>query len=300
MKKTLLIWAIAIILPLNAAAWGRIGHATVAQVACNHISDNTAAALAAYMGGQEMTSYSSDADKLRYEWYRDLGCVVNNSELLYPGKTKAAIEELRAGRDMRLHPWCHSFSVDENFDCYHYTIKDSVYLRNCVYDLDGIIEDLRANHASMDSLQRSIYIRLVVHLVGDMHCPMHTLFVPKAPTGGKITVSIDTTRYGLHALWDNKIFALLCPGMDFQELAPIVDDCDDATRKEISQGSVYDWGKASAGNVWPANLWQGELLVKDQMLPAEYAETLRPILYHQLRDAGYRLAAALDYIFDHQ
>ena len=71
---------------------------------------------------------------------------------------------------------------------------------------------------------------------------------------------------------------------------------DTSSKKEISEitnGDVYDWGRDSATR----SLEAYELVHPGDVIPSTFPYDVRPLLYSQLRNAGYRLAAILNEIF---
>ena len=62
---------------------------------------------------------------------------------------------------------------------------------------------------------------------------------------------------------------------------------------EITAGTVYDYAESSARDSWPAVSAYSE----GDVLPKTYATDMRPLLFTQLRNGGYRLAAIFNDIF---
>lgn len=287
MKRNLIIAFVSVLMSQLASGWGGIGHSTVAQVAENHISKETRKALKKYLPGTDIIEVSSDADKYYYNWSRDIGFECSNPDILR-----------RQPSDMdvfptNIEPWCHSYTVDSLCNTYRHNREGNVYVRNAVMDLDYLISDLKANKDNMDKEECVRKISLVVHLIGDIHCPMHVLYVPQAPTGGKYSFYVKGEKVNAHSYWDSKLIRMLEPDWSYYEYSEAVDTASPEEIAEIKKGDVYDWGKASAESALPAHIHQPK-----EVLSADYPEKDRELLYLQLRNAGYRLAAVLDYIFE--
>ena len=62
---------------------------------------------------------------------------------------------------------------------------------------------------------------------------------------------------------------------------------------KIQEGDVYDWGKSSAENCFHEHA----LYPDGGELTPDHPEADRALLYTQFRNAGYRLAKTLEYIF---
>lgn len=292
MKKTLILLLIVLTaFPIGMSGWSRTGHAAVAQIAENHLSKKAKKALKKYLKGTDIVEVASDADKYYYQWYRDIGWECSNPKILR--RKPSEMDALPTN----LEPWCHSYSVDSLFRTYRHNREGDVYVRNCIMDLDWLIRNLKENAATMDPEERQKQISLVVHLVGDFHCPMHVLYVPKAPTGGKYSLYIDGKKVNIHTFWDSSIWTIVGKGWTYQEFAEAADTATKEEIAEITKGDVFDWGSANAVAAFPAHHLTDAPHEKRE-LTSEYAESMRWLLYQQLRNAGYRLAAALNYIFE--
>lgn len=267
--------------------WGGVGHAAIAQIADNHISKSTKKLLKKCLAGTDIVEVASDADDNYYVWSRDIGFECSNPKILR-----------RQPSDMdsyptNIEPWCHSYSVDSLYNTYRHNREGDEYIRNAVMDLDVLITDLKANWAEMDKEECMMKLSLVIHLIGDIHCPMHILYVPQAPTGGKYSFTVRGEKVGAHSYWDSKLIKMLEPEWSYYEYSEAADTASPEEIEEIQKGDVYDWGKASAISALPAHVHEAKAV-----LSSEYPEKDRELLYLQLRNAGYRLAKTLDYIFD--
>lgn len=291
MKKFLLVLTFILAAAASSYAWNQIGHAAVAQIAENHISKKTKKALKKYLKGTDIVEIASYADRYYYQWYRDIGWECTNPKIL-----RRKPSELDA-QPTNLEPWCHSYSVDSLYRTYRHNREGDEYVRNCIMDLDFLIHNLKENIATMDPEERLKEIALVVHLMGDFHCPMHVLYIPDAPKGGNYSIYIGGEKIGMHSFWDTRIWGFLNKGWTYAEFA---EDADTATKEEIAEitkGDVYDWGSANAVAALPAHRFT-HATREQKELDGSYPESMRWLCYQQLRNGGYRLAKALDYIFE--
>lgn len=286
MKKCIIFIILALMASSEAYCWNSIGHAAVAQVAENHLNKQTRKALKKYLKGTDIVEIASYADKFYYQWYRDIGWECSNPKILRRKPSEMDV------LPTNLEPWCHSYSVDSLYQVYRHNREGDVYVRNCIMDLDLMIRALKENHADMDPETRFRYIAEIVHLMGDFHCPMHVLYVPKAPTGGAYSIYINGVKYGMHSLWDNSIWGLLNKGWDYYDFAEASDTATDEEIEEITKGDVFDWASANSVSVLPAHI-----PTRHQEMGPDYPESMRWLLYQQLRNGGYRLAKVLNYIF---
>lgn len=286
MKRLLIIAALSL-LSYTSFGWGNVGHAVVAQVADNHISKQTKKLLKKYLPGTNIIEVSSEADKNYYVWSRDIGFECSNPKILRRQPSDMDVYPTN------IEPWCHSYTVDSLYNTYRHNREGDEYIRNAAMDLAVLIEDLKQNKDNMEKSECVVKLSLVIHLVGDIHCPMHILYVPQAPTGGKYSFTVNGKKYNAHSYWDSALIKLLEPEWSYYEYSEAVDTASPEEIAEIQKGDVYDWGTASAISALPAHVHEPK-----EILSAEYPEKDRELLYTQLRNGGYCLARALDYIFE--
>ena len=138
-----------------------------------------------------------------------------------------------------------------------------------------------------------VKLSVVVHLLGDMHCPMHVLYVPQDPTGGKYKFIVNGKKINAHTYWDGGVFKMMQSEWTYYEFAEAADTASAEEIALIQQGDVYDWGKSSAQNCFSEH----GLYPEGGEVEPGHPEADRELLYSQLRNAGYRLAKTLEYIF---
>lgn len=287
MKKSVVLLALLFMSCQISLGWGGVGHAAIAQIAENHISKSTRKVLKKCLPGTNVVEVASDADDNYYVWTRDIGFECSNSKILR--RQPSDID----GYPTNIEPWCHSYSVDSLYNTYRHNREGDEYIRNAVMDLDLLIAELKTGWAEMDEDECMIKLSLVIHLIGDIHCPMHVLYVPQAPTGGKYSFTVRGEKVNAHSYWDSKLIKMLEPEWSYYEYSEAADTASPEEIAEIQKGDVYDWGKASAISSLPAHIHEPK-----EILSSEYPENDRALLYEQLRNAGYRLARTLDYIFE--
>lgn len=294
MKKILLITlAAASLLLINvtpSSAWGLIGHSTIAQVAQDHLTPKAAKALDEYLGGLKLATIASDADVYRGEWTVDLGFIPTN-----PDDARVSfVKNFDFTTPLNISPWTHSITVDLNndFKCYPTDNLDGAYINNAAYYIDNLSRELKENAENMDPFERYKAIAIIVHLMGDMHCPMHIVYLPDNTVKGHYFVTLNGKQHDMHVVWDARIFTAYYP-WGFKDMAYLVDTATPKEIKEITEGSVYDYATNSARDSWPVV----DAYKDGDVLPSSYATDIRPVLFSQLRNGGYRLAAIFNEIF---
>lgn len=287
MKKTFLTILAIIVCTNTSFAWTDLGHAAIAEVAQRHLTPKAARAVAKYLDGMRLPSVASDADKYRSYWVLDLGFVPTN-----PDDARVAfLKDFDRTTPLNISPWSHSITVDSNMNPYPTDNLDGAYINNDCYYVKKLAEQLRdAEH--MDPAERSRAIALITHFIGDMHCPVHIVYLPDNVAKGHFDVYVGSKKTNYHSYWDYNMTNAIPGG--FEEIASLVDTKTKKEIKEICRGDVYDWAKDSATRCAEVYEW----VKPGDTIPSTFPYDHRDVLYTQIRNAGYRLAAQLNAIFD--
>lgn len=284
---TLAVCALALLFYIpEASAWGQLGHATVGQVAWNHLTPKAKKAILEYTGA-DLAQLASDADVYRSFWTLDLGFVPTNPD----ASRVSFLTEFDFTTPLNISPWSHSITVDENFKCFETDNLDGAYINNDAYYVSILSRKLREGAGTMDPEERYRAIALITHFLGDMHCPMHIVYLPKNTVKGHIKVFYKGKETNLHSVWDGGIFSSY--PWSYGDMAAAVDNASKAEIREITRGDVYDWASRSAEASWNVN----DSVKEGDVLPSTYAKDVRPLLFSQLRDGGLRLARVFNEIF---
>lgn len=118
--------------------FGKVGHATVAQIAENHLTPKAKANIAKYIGGVSITQIASWMDSVR-----------------------------RTPEYKFTDPW-HVVSIDS---------LGKIRYERATAELPKEIDKLsNGRYKSLSDSAVSVGIKLIVHMTGDMHCPSHSRF----------------------------------------------------------------------------------------------------------------------------
>ena len=271
MKRILTLVLVAIVAVNTAFAWGRLGHATVAKIAENHLTKRAKKQITEYLHGESIVKWASYADDYKPELLVDLGFEPTNAKryITYP----------------------HTFEANADCTPYRGIEKDGKYVKNCIYYIEKMAKELENAEDLSDSV-RVASIALIVHFVGDMHCPEHIRY-PEDQTIGYYPVFFGKDKVRYHSLWDTPIIATRNP-WGFSDTAKLLDICSKKEIEQIVAGTPYDWGYDSAkASRKVHDIKEGAKLDKRLYLN-EYA----PLAESQIRKAGYRLASLLNQIFE--
>lgn len=139
--------------------------------------------------------------------------------------------------------------------------------------------------------QENTALRMLIHLVGDLHCPMHA--GRKSDLGGnKITVKFFDRKTNLHSVWDSSLLEA-AHKWSYTEWQREIDRLNDEEQREITEGSVEDWFNqthAIACEVY-RTMPKGRRFAYNEI--ARYA----PVIEQQLLNGGLRLAHLLEQIY---
>src|SRR5690606_18021833 len=164
--------------------WGGMGHRVIARVAASRLSPATRREVRRLLGNESLAKVSTWADEVR----RDRPATA---------------------------PW-HYVNIP---------IYDSVYRPERVCRDGCVISALEQQLAlladrSLPRTERAEALKWVVHLVGDMHQPMHV--GDRGDRGGNDTrITWDTLPGNLHGLWDTGL--LLATGLDENALVTMLE-----------------------------------------------------------------------------
>ena len=196
------------------------------------------------------------------------------------------MDEIKSDRSFRyMSPW-HYVNMPEEGS---YATIEKPEEGEIVGKINQFIEELKAGGLSQE--EQVVRIRCLVHLVGDVHQPMH---VGRSEDlgGNRVTVLWFRDTTNLHRLWDSDM-------IDFQNLSytELSDFINHPTAAQIAE-----WQSTSA------ETWAMESHAIAQKLYAEveeyenysyrYSYENFPIAEQRMLQAGIRLAGILNSIYE--
>lgn len=271
MRRILIALVAVVALCGTSFAWGSRGHATTVQIAEKHLTPKAKKLLAKYLHGKSIVDYASWAD----EYKREL-------------KFELDFEPTNAPRVLR---YPHTFAVNADCSVYGGDRRGNEWVKNCVYMADGYIKELMNNHAKMDDERRLHQIAMLIHWLGDMHCPVHIRYYDEWEARS-YAVMVNDREVGYHRLWDGLLFNWLHPSSQGDPVEAI-DTCSAKDIAKIQEGNIYDWGKDSA----MASRVTRKYGDGAQIDRREFVEEFSELLDSQIRNGGYRLAGLFNQIF---
>lgn len=258
-------------------AWSIREHATIAQIAENHLTPKAKELIKEYLGGKPMAYYASHADFFRNEMIVDIGF------------------EPQEGKRLVVFP--HTYHVDKDFNPYREVVKrgESKPHGNMLYHLDRITKELKENHATMNDSVRLVRLYLVIHGIGDMHCPMHMRFIDREPSLGTYNIYFGKgdkkKKTGYHALWDSRMIGAIHP-WSYTDMAALFDIHNKREIAKCCKGDIFEWGKEVAIVSFPMREYREGAKIDE----IAYRHKYQQIGEELLTKAGYRLAKVLNEI----
>ncbi len=244
--------ALLLCLQVQAVDWGQTGHRTTGAIAQKYLSNKARKAIDNLLDGESLAFVSTYADEIKSDnAYRSYG------------------------------PW-HYVNVpfDKTYDTHPHSEKGDV-----IQGIDTCIVVLKSKTASKQ--EKAFHLRLLVHLVGDLHQPMHT-GISEDKGGNDFQVRWYNDGTNLHSVWDTRMIESY--GMSYTELASNMPQITKKQRKKIGSGTHRDWMEDSRNVVKQiyATTEKGDKLGYRYMY--DNFSTVRS----QLQKGGIRLAALLN------
>jgi hypothetical protein len=271
----------AIAVPASAQAWGREGHAVVAQIARGYLTPKAAAAVDALLAADtdaltpgDLGARASWADAWRKDHRETTEWHFADTELDHPDLAAA----------------CFGFPA-------------SAVPASAGPEKDCVIGRLEAFEKELadpktDPAERLMAFKFVLHFVGDLHQPLHA--ADNQDRGGNcVPLSLGGPRtVNLHSYWDTVIVEAIEP--DSAKLAAgLAAQITPAERKAWEQGDAKTWAMESfavaKASVYTIGSKPG--CANDTApvsLPAGYDEQAKKAVALQLKKAGVRLALELN------
>lgn len=260
--------ALLLALPLPALAWGPQGHRLVAELAWDEMSPAARAEAAKLLAGEPdptLPGIANWADELR----------ANDPDL---GKRSAK--------------W-HYVNLPEGDDGCHYDAARDCPGGNCAV---GAIQAQSAILADRgrSKAERLQALKFVVHLVGDVHQPLHAGYArDKGGNDFQLAIPGQPERPGgyganLHSLWDSGMLSMSKLG-DEAYLARLREIRVPAVSALSLPPPAADWAEESCKLVRQPGFYP-----PTHKLAPDYVATWRPLAETQLRLGGEHLAKVLD------
>lgn len=245
--------------PFSSMAWGTNGHRISGEIASHYLTPKARAAVKAILGDESIAMASNWADFIKSD---------DNYRYLYN--------------------W-HFIDFDKS-----YTLPEMKAFLEKDTDVDAytklnfMIAELKKKTTTKEN--KLLYLRMIIHVVEDMHQPMHTGH--KDDKGGNdVKLNWFGKPTNLHSLWDSEL-------IDFQQLSYT----EYATAvNHATPAQVAEWQKAPVSQwLYESNQLAEKIYAEakpDSNLSYKYNFNNIATLNQQLLKGGIRLAGVLNAIF---
>ena len=242
---------------LSVYGWGQKGHDTVAYIAECHLSTEAKAAIDSLLDGKSIVDWSNWLDNASH-----------TPEYAY-SKT-----------------WHYrNIDEDETFETSRRNPKGDIITAITVQT--SILADTTQ---SKDS--RVLALKMVVHLLGDLHQPMH-LGRASDLGGNRVPVRFFKSPKNLHSVWDSNILEA-GHKWSYTEWKQQIDRASDREISQIlSSDSPTDWARETyeiAQEIYATT-------PEDTNIEYNYIAKWTPVIEQQLLKGGLRLAYILNNAF---
>lgn len=258
--KRIIVVAILAYLPFNANAWGVLGHRVVGEVADHYINAKTRKAIQQILGSESIAMTANWADFIK-----------SDTSYNY------------------LNNW-HYVNLPANLSKTDvFSFLDNYPEANIYSKINEMIEVLKNKNSKPD--QKKLALRMVIHLVGDLHQPMHT--ARKEDLGGnRVFLTWFGEKTNLHRVWDSDLVDF--QGLSFTEYTKAIDHVSKQEVLYLQSASLKDLVFESYGL---CNKIYATGIKNDDKLSYQYNFDWIETVNQQLLKGGVRLAGILNSIY---
>ena len=242
---------ISLFITLKGYAWGPDGHKMVAEVAKKYLDKGVQDSVQKYLGSMSFEEAAVWMDEIKRDHSYDY-----------------------------MKSW-HYINVD----------KDKTYVKtdepNVVNELEKSIAQLR-NKKTLTKDEINNNIKIVFHLVGDLHMPLHAGYGSDRG-GNDEKVDFMGKQKNLHHVWDEDIIKY--KNITLDDCLKVGNKYSKAQIKELQKIDVVKWMNDSR------SLLKDAYNFKDATITEEYINKSTPLIEKEIFIAGLRLASVLNQTF---
>lgn len=235
--------------------WGQNGHRVVGETAENYLKSKVSRKIDRILNGQSLADASTYADEI---------------------KSDRAYDNYK--------PWHYAnIPFDQT-----YSEAEKNPEGDIVYGIEECISKLKSG--KLDREKEQFYLRMLIHLVGDMHQPLH--FGLKEDKGANdFKVKWFNQPTNMHSVWDTKMIESY--NMSYTELEVNSPELSKSEIKSIKSGTLMDWVEES--RELTRTVYKSA--EADENLSYRYMYNWFNVVELQMKKAGIRLAVILNDIY---
>lgn len=248
--------------PLKAMCWGQLGHRIVAEIADSYLTPKTKAEIKKILGNESIAMTSNWADFIKSDSaykYLDTWHYINFEKNLTYSQLKDVLK------------------------------KDTAGVHDAYSAIVFLTKELRKKNLA--PAKKQMYLRLLIHIVGDVHQPLHVS--PVGSTGGNdIKLQWFGQSSNLHRIWDSDLIEE--QQLSYTEYSNYLNHTTAIQRKKLQSEPISKWlfdSYATAQNL------HDEITETNPRLSYRYNYDHIKTLNAQLLKGGVHLAGLLNDIF---
>ena len=268
MKKTIISF-LSIFMMLESIsmyAWGPMGHDIVAAIAEQNLNRKAKKEINKLLDGKSIIYYSSWMDNLRNSPNWDSSYNVTKT-------------------------W-HYANVDKG---HTYQTMEKEEKGDVVNALEKLTDAMTNHYQELTDSMKVDYLKMIVHMVGDLHCPMHA--GRRTDRGGNdMQVKWFGQKTNLHSVWDSKLIES-SRRWSYSEWVEHLDRTDKKFKKSVMCGTYEEWFNDTVAHAADIYEYVENIGHKSPNLSYRYIYDHAPLAEQQLLLGGYRLAYVLNTIF---
>lgn len=288
MRTLVFFTFLSCLMMVQVLAWWETGHMLVAQIAKQDLLEN----------------YPNI-----YKRAEDISLFVKG---LTSNLSDTFIESAVWMDDIKNEPWNSFFEwhfIDRPYNPLGLSVQP-IDKYNSIYAVDEAVQVLNNSKTrGLTTLSKSVYLRLLLHVIGDLHQPLHdaclyNLTYPDGDMGGNLEIVVVEAlnqSYPLHSYWDAVAFQVpnnLVRPLDTTNTS-IIETLAKNLTTEFTRSILAD--KLSSKNVteWTVDIYLDAVehvykpLRSDFVIDQAYQQQAYDVLRRNIALGGYRLADIL-------
>lgn len=205
--KKLILVALIIYLPVQSMAWGMLGHRIVAQVAESYLNKKTKREIKKILGNESLAIASNWADFIK-------------AEPSYNYLSNWHYINLPAGLSQG--------------DVSSRLLSDTT--TNAYTKINFLATELK--NRSLEADKKVMYLKILIHLVGDLHQPMHTGRFEDLG-GNRVQVTWFNESSNLHRVWDSDLIE--SQDLSYTEYSKAINFIEAYQLKSFQNETTAEW-----------------------------------------------------------
>ena len=257
--KKLILFAGLFYLPFICFSWGMQGHRIVGQIADSYLTKQARKEIYKILGTESIAMTSNWPDFI---------------------KSDSAFAYLSSWHYINFKP-----GLSET-DLKNHLANDTA--TDAYTKINWLTAQLKIK--DLEQEKKLMYLRLLIHIVGDIHQPLHT-GRPDDRGGNSIKITWFNNPYNLHQVWDDRLIDL--QDMSYTEYVAAINHTTKDQRKQWQSEPLSDW-------IWQSyqvaeNIYAG--VKPEDKLGYLYNFKYIAVVNQQLLKGGVHLAGLLNEIF---